>query len=71
VRFHRYPTIRRGHGGPQKPTSQLSEGIGAVFTISTEISEKACVPHRHIFEATTSLVVVGAGKEHSLQDFSP
>jgi hypothetical protein len=43
-----YSPIRRGNGSPQKPSSPLSEGVGAVFTISTESSEIACVVHLKI-----------------------
>ena len=45
--------IRRGSGGPQKPFSSLSEGVGGVFTVSTESSERTYVPHLHILRAIT------------------
>jgi hypothetical protein len=43
-----YPPIRRGSGGPHKPFSSLSEGVRAVFIVSTESSEIACVLHLKI-----------------------
>jgi hypothetical protein len=43
-----YLPIRRGSGGPQKPSSWLSEDVKGVFTVSTESSEIACVLHLKI-----------------------
>jgi hypothetical protein len=58
--------IRRGSGGPQKPSSSLSEGLRGMFTIITETSEKTCVPNLHILGATPmSSWVAGAGKYSS------
>jgi hypothetical protein len=34
-----YLPIRMGSGGPQKPSSWLSEDVRDVFTVSTESSE--------------------------------
>ena len=42
-----YLPIRRDSGGPQKPFSSLSEGLGEIFTVSTESSEKTCDLHLH------------------------
>jgi hypothetical protein len=54
VRFLEYPSTRRGSGGSQKPFSWLSEGVRGVFTISTDLSETACIPHLHILGAPMS-----------------
>ena len=51
-----YLPIRRGSGGPQKPSSWLSEGVRAVFTVSTAPSEIACVLHLKI----TNLILTEA-----------
>jgi hypothetical protein len=58
-----YPSspIRRGDGGPQKPFSSFSEGVRGVFTISTESSERTCVPHFSSSVTPHVLVVGGAG----------
>jgi hypothetical protein len=63
------PSIRRGDGGPQKPFSSFSEGVRGVFTISTESSERACVPHFSSSVTPHVLVVGGAGK-YSLETSS-
>jgi hypothetical protein len=39
-----YLSIRRGSGGPQRPSSWLSERIRGVLTIITEAGEMTCVP---------------------------
>jgi hypothetical protein len=58
---------KKGSGGPQKPFSCLSEGVGAVFTVSTESSEIACVPHLHILGTTpVSSWVANAGTDLSI-----
>jgi hypothetical protein len=46
--------IRSGSRGSQKPFSSLSEVVGAVFTINTEIGEVTCIPHLHILGTTMS-----------------
>jgi hypothetical protein len=38
------PTPSIGSGGPQKPFSSLSEGVGGVFTIDTEDGERLVSP---------------------------
>jgi hypothetical protein len=48
VKFLEYLFTRRGSGGPQKPFSSLSEGVGGVLTVSTESSEIACILHLKI-----------------------
>jgi hypothetical protein len=54
VRFLGYGApIRKGNGGPQKPSSWLSEGVRDVFTINTESSEMACVLRPMITNAPT------------------
>jgi hypothetical protein len=59
-----YLPIRRGSRGSYKPFSWLSEGVSAVFTISTEYNEIACVLHTSTFSGSDHhvLVVGGAGK---------
>jgi Transposase domain (DUF772) len=44
VSYLKYRFITRGSGGPQKPFSWLSEGVKGVFTVSTDPSERTCVP---------------------------
>jgi hypothetical protein len=41
-----------GSGGPQKPSSWLSEGVRCIFTICTETGEETCIPHLHILGTT-------------------
>ena len=35
---------KRGSGGPQKPSSWLSEGVRDAFTINTEVGEETLYP---------------------------
>jgi hypothetical protein len=54
-----YPhTPSKGGGGPQKPFSWLSEGVGAVFTTNTEAGEIACVLHLKIPNVPTLCIMV-------------
>ena len=46
--YLRGPVASESPGGPQKPSSWLSEGVRGIFTINTEVGEKSCVPHLHI-----------------------
>src|SRR5215217_2159463 len=54
------PNLLIGSGGFQKPSSWLSEGVGGVFTIHTEIGEMTCVP-LHIPRTTMSSWLAGTG----------
>jgi hypothetical protein len=60
-----YLPIRRGSRGPQKPFSSFSEGVGGVFTISTEPSEKTYVP-AFTSSVTPHVLVVGGAGGYSL-----
>jgi hypothetical protein len=48
VRFLDCLPIRRGSGGPQKPSSSLSEVVKEMFTINTETGETVCALHLKI-----------------------
>ena len=55
--FLEYRSIRRSSGGPQKPSSWLSEGVGCVFTVSTESSEIVRVLYLLILGAIPHVLV--------------
>ena len=61
VRFLEYPApVGRGSGGLQKPFSSLSEGVGGIFTFSTESSERTLVP-AYLSSGSDHRVIVVAG----------
>jgi hypothetical protein len=66
VRFLEYLPIRSGSGGPQELFSWLSEGVGGVFTVSTESSERTCASAFLSSGSDYRVIVVGGAGKYSL-----
>jgi hypothetical protein len=66
VTFLEYLPLLIGSGGPQELFSWLSEGVGGVFTVSTESSERTCASAFLSSGSDYRVIVVGGAGKYSL-----